>query len=159
MSAVDSGQSNERDGPDLSFLERAASRSPDIPNFTSSGRDNTSENRPRHGEGKVLTVGSGISVCGEISACDTLVVEGRVEANMTAGRSLDIARTGAYAGNADVENAVIAGEFEGELVVRGRLRIAATGRVKGSVRYGKLEVETGGELNGDVSVVAAVAAA
>lgn len=155
MSAVDSGQSNEREGPDLSFLGRVAPRTPDIPNLSSSNRDGGSENRSRHGDGKVLTVGSGISVCGEISACDTLVVEGRVEANMTAGRSLDIARSGTYNGNADVENAAIAGVFEGDLVVRGRLHIAATGRVVGSVRYGKLEIETGGELNGDISVSAA----
>lgn len=156
MSTADSDTTSERGTPDLSFLERAQPRTSDIPNIASSGRDAASENRSRHNDGKVLTIGRGISVSGDISACDTLVVEGSVEANLTAGRNLDIAAGGVYRGKAEVENAVIAGNFEGELRVLGRLHIAATGQIVGTVRYGKLEIDSGGELNGDVSVSSAI---
>jgi cytoskeletal protein CcmA (bactofilin family) len=157
MIAADSGPTAERAGPDLSFLERSPPRASDIPNLARSGSDIGGENRSRHGEGRVLTIGSGITVSGAISACDTLVVEGKVEADLTAGRKLDIARGGVYCGRAEVDSATIAGAFEGDLTVHGRLQIAATGHVTGTVRYSKLEIEAGGELDGTVSVAAPTA--
>jgi cytoskeletal protein CcmA (bactofilin family) len=38
--------------------------------------------------------------------------------------------------------------------VRENLLIRATGRVSGIVRYGKLHIEDGGEINGDVKSIA-----
>jgi cytoskeletal protein CcmA (bactofilin family) len=155
MTAIDSEHGTGRAAPDLSFLERVQPRSSDIPNLGPAGRETGGESRPHHGEGKVLTIGRGITVSGEISACDTLIVEGTVDASLTAGRTLDVARGGAYSGQADVDNATIAGRFDGELTVRGRLQITAEGQVRGTVRYGRLEIETGGELNGDIAASAA----
>lgn len=156
MSAVESGKTGERNAPDLSFLDRPAPRAPEIPNLPQNDHGTTaSENRARHGAGKVLTVGQGISVSGEITECDTLVVEGTVAANMAGGRLLDIAGNGKFTGQAAVDEAVVAGTFDGDLSVSGKLRIAANGLVTGTVRYGRLEIETGGELNGNVSVAAA----
>jgi cytoskeletal protein CcmA (bactofilin family) len=150
MSAVESDGAPERGAPDLSFLDRATPRSPDIPNLAPATNDRA-DDRSRRGNGKVLTVGSGISVTGEITACDTLVVEGNVAATLTDSRTLDILRGGAFNGRAEVQNAVIAGLFDGDLMVRERLQIASSGHVKGKVRYGKLEIESGGELNGDIA--------
>ncbi|MEK9661996.1 MAG: polymer-forming cytoskeletal protein, partial [Alphaproteobacteria bacterium] len=159
MSAIESEKAGERGAPDLSFLERPAPRAPEIPNFTpaerGTDRGDISRSRDRHTAGKVLTVGRGISVSGEISECDTLVNEGTVEADMAAGRMLDIAPGGRFNGRARVDEALIDGAFDGDLIVRGKLRIRANGLVTGSVRYGQLEIETGGELNGDVSIGAA----
>ena len=65
-------------------------------------------------------------------------------------RAIQIAEQGAFKGTADIEVAEIRGSFEGELTVRGRLVGHATGRVSGKVRYGKLLVQEGGEIVGDV---------
>ena len=103
-------------------------------------------------ESKCLTVGKEISVNGgEISDCDRLVVEGTVNAAMTGGRNLEIARDGVFQGEATVENADIAGTFEGTLTVLNRLSIYASGRIKGSVTYGQLEIERGGRIDGQAS--------
>jgi cytoskeletal protein CcmA (bactofilin family) len=104
-------------------------------------------------DGKKLIVGREICLTGEISACDRLVVEGRVEASLSDARSVDISETGYFKGNADVEEATIAGNFEGRLAVKGRLTIRGTGKVKGAVRYGSLIVEQGGQLSGEVMLV------
>ena len=107
------------------------------------------ETRPDEG-GSKLIVGPNIKLKGvEIDDCDTLVVEGRVEATMVS-RAIQIAEQGAFKGTADIEVAEIRGSFEGELTVRGRLVVHATGRVSGKVRYGKLLVQEGGEIVGDV---------
>ncbi|MBZ0248907.1 MAG: polymer-forming cytoskeletal protein [Burkholderiales bacterium] len=103
-------------------------------------------------------VGPNIKLKGvEIDDCDTLVVEGRVEATMVS-RAIQIAEHGAFKGSADIEVAEIRGSFEGELTVRGRLVVHATGRVAGKVRYGKLLVQEGGEITGEVGTLAGRAA-
>ncbi|MDB5744858.1 MAG: hypothetical protein JWR68_3173 [Polaromonas sp.] len=102
------------------------------------------------GGGSKLTVGPNIKLKGvEITDCDTLVVEGTVEATMNS-RVIQIAEQGAFKGSAEIDIAEIRGEFDGNLNVRQKLVIYATGKVTGTIRYGKLVVEEGGQLSGDI---------
>ena len=97
-----------------------------------------------------LIVGPEVKLKGaEILDCDTLVVEGRVEATMDS-RVLRIAEKGAFKGTVGIDIAEIHGHFEGELTARKQLLIHAGGRVSGKIRYGKILIEEGGELSGDV---------
>jgi cytoskeletal protein CcmA (bactofilin family) len=97
-----------------------------------------------------LFVGVNIKLKGvEISDCDALVIEGQVEATVNS-KAMEIARPGTLRGTAHIETAEIHGEFVGELTARTRLIIHGTGRVSGTIRYGKLIVEEGGEVIGDV---------
>jgi cytoskeletal protein CcmA (bactofilin family) len=82
------------------------------------------------------------------------VVEGRVEASMDA-RLVQISESGALHGTIGVDLAEIRGRFEGELTVRKQLTIHPGGKVSGKVRYGKIVVEDGGELSGDVATLGA----
>jgi cytoskeletal protein CcmA (bactofilin family) len=95
-----------------------------------------------------LIVGRDISLSGEISACDHLVVEGRIEAKISDCRTIEVMDGGVFKGSAQIEEAYIAGTFEGELSVKGRLRLRGSGVVSGTVRYGELEVEAGGRVIG-----------
>ena len=65
-------------------------------------------------------------------------------------RVLRIAEKGSYKGTVGIDIAEIHGHFEGELTARQQLLIHATGRVSGKIRYGKILIEEGGELSGDV---------
>ncbi len=85
----------------------------------------------------------------EITDCDTLVVEGLVEATMDS-RLMQISEQGAFKGSADIDIAEIHGAFDGNLTVRQKLVIYATGRVNGKIRYGKLVIEEGAQLSGEV---------
>ncbi len=112
-------------------------------------------NRAEEAAGSRLIVGPNIKLKGvEIDDCDTLVVEGRVEATMVS-RAIQIAEQGSFKGTADIEVAEIRGSYEGELTARGRLVIHATGRVTGKVRYGRLLVQEGGEISGDIGTLGA----
>jgi cytoskeletal protein CcmA (bactofilin family) len=106
----------------------------------------------RDTEQRRLIVGREISLTGEITACERLIVEGSVEANLNNCREVEIADTGMMKGTAAIEEAEIRGRFEGNLTVRKRLYIRATGKVTGTVRYGQLEIECGGQISGDVQV-------
>jgi cytoskeletal protein CcmA (bactofilin family) len=103
----------------------------------------------KEGESK-LTVGPNIKLKGvEITDCDTLVVEGSVEATMDS-RVIQISERGSFKGSADIDVAEIRGLFEGNLTVRQKLVIYSTGKVTGKVRYGKVVIEEGGQLSGEI---------
>ena len=107
--------------------------------------------------GSKLTVGPNIKLKGvEITDCDTLVVEGLVEATMDS-RVMQIAEQGAFKGSAEIDIAEIRGLFDGNLTVREKLVIHSTGKVTGKIRYGKIVVEEGGQLSGEISFGAASA--
>ena len=100
--------------------------------------------------GSKLTVGPNIKLKGvEITDCDTLFVEGTVEATMDS-RLMQIAECGAFKGTACIDIAEIHGSFDGDLTVRDKLMIYATGKITGKIRYGKLVIEEGGQLSGEV---------
>ncbi|MDB5921927.1 MAG: cell shape determination protein CcmA [Betaproteobacteria bacterium] len=104
--------------------------------------------------GSKLIVGPDIKMKGvEITNCDTLVVEGRLEASMDS-RVVQIAENGVFTGTVSMDVAEIFGRFDGELTARKQLVIHATGRVSGHIRYGNIRIEEGGELTGDVSTIA-----
>jgi cytoskeletal protein CcmA (bactofilin family) len=110
-------------------------------------------------QGSKLIVGPNIKLKGvEITDCDTLVVEGRVEATIDS-RVIQISERGAFKGSAEVDIAEIHGEFDGDVTVRQKLVIYATGKVSGKVRYGKVVIEEGGQLSGDIQVNTAAAGA
>lgn len=116
-----------------------------------SGSDVESES----GMGARLIVGPEVKLKGaEILDCDTLVVEGRVEATMDS-RVVRIAERGSFVGKVSIDIAEIHGTFEGELTARSQLIIHSTGRVKGTIRYGKLVADEGCELCGDINVLSA----
>lgn len=100
--------------------------------------------------GSKLTVGPNIKLKGvEITDCDTLVVEGMVEATMDS-RVIQIAQQGEFKGSAEIDIAEIRGVFDGNLTVRNKLVIYSTGKVTGRIRYGKVVIEEGGQLSGDI---------
>ena len=97
-----------------------------------------------------LIVGREISLSGEITSCDKLIVEGSVEANLQNCHDVELAETGLFKGSATIDEIEVRGRFEGNLIVRKRLFIRATGRVSGTIRYGQLEIERGGQISGDI---------
>jgi cytoskeletal protein CcmA (bactofilin family) len=103
--------------------------------------------------GKRLIVGEGIRLSGEISSCDRLVVEGEVEVTLNNTLALEIAANGRFTGGCEVEEADISGIYEGDLTVRRRLFVRGSGKLTGTVRYGELELERGGQIAGNISVL------
>jgi cytoskeletal protein CcmA (bactofilin family) len=106
--------------------------------------------QPSSNEGSKLFIGPNINLKGvEISNCDVLVIEGNVEATINS-KVMEIAQPGRLNGTAAIDVAEIHGEFSGEITVREKLVVHATGRITGTVRYGKLVVAEGGIINGEM---------
>jgi cytoskeletal protein CcmA (bactofilin family) len=65
-------------------------------------------------------------------------------------RVIRIAENGLYSGKVGIDIADIYGHFEGELTARSQLIIHATGKVSGKIRYGKMLIEEGGQISGEI---------
>ncbi|MBT3358064.1 MAG: polymer-forming cytoskeletal protein [Rhodospirillales bacterium] len=105
---------------------------------------------PGESESRKLTVGREICLSGEITSCERLIVEGRVEASLSDAHAIEIAPTGVFMGSAEVNEADISGLYEGELIARDILTVRSGGRINGTVRYGRISIEAGGEISGDM---------
>ena len=117
---------------------------------TREGPDTPAVSRWEPVDRRHMIVGREISLSGEIGSCDRLVVEGSVEANLHECGELNIAESGVFKGNALIEQAEVRGRFEGELAVRKRLLIRASGHVSGTIAYGEIEIEAGGKISGTI---------
>lgn len=104
-------------------------------------------------ERRTLVVGRGISVQGTVQDAERLVVEGTVEASMIHATELAISHGGMFKGEVEVEDAEIAGTFNGTLTARGNLIIRASGRLLGQARCRRLQVEDGGQLSGQMEML------
>jgi len=112
---------------------------------------------PEEKAGSKLFVGVNIKLKGvEISNCDVLVIEGQVDATVNS-KVMEISKPGTLTGTAVIDIAEIHGEFSGELTARTKLVVHGTGRVTGTVRYGKLVVAEGGMLMGELKQIDAAA--
>lgn len=109
------------------------------------------EARTNNNVNAVLTIGRGIAISGEIESCEHLIVEGSVEAALKGAKMLDVAETGTFYGTVEIEKATIAGRFEGDLTVNGRLTVRSTGSIIGGISYKELEVESGAVLDGRIT--------
>ncbi len=104
-------------------------------------------------ERRTLVVGRGISVQGTVQDAERLVVEGTVEASMIHATELSVAPGGMFKGEVEVEDAEIAGTINGTLTARGSLTIRATGRVLGTAKCRRLQVEDGGQISGQMEML------
>jgi cytoskeletal protein CcmA (bactofilin family) len=125
---------------------------PTVPPAHESARPPEKEKGETRKEAK-LVVGPEVKMKGvEVNDCDTLLVEGSIEATLDA-RVLEITERGEFSGAVAVDNAEIHGRLEGELTVRKQLVVHATGRISGKIRYARITVEEGAELSGEISVL------
>ena len=97
-----------------------------------------------------LTVGYGITLTGEVSDCDRLVIYGKVNAKLANVKFLQISDSGRFNGSAHIDQAEISGVFEGELKVSNNITITSTGRVNGKITYGSIEIRPGGKFTGEI---------
>ncbi|WP_198372758.1 bactofilin family protein, partial [Roseomonas rosulenta] len=102
---------------------------------------------------RTMIIGKGISLQGTVTEAEKLVIEGTMESQLLQAQELVISHSGVFKGEVQVEDAEIAGVFDGTLTVNGSLTIRATGRVIGVARSRRLSVEDGGQLSGKMEMI------
>jgi len=121
--------------------------------FTESPPKRTEKMEMRNGDGRRLIVSREISLDGDIHSCEHLIVEGQVQAKLHNCHVVEVAPGGIFRGTAEIESADIGGRYEGDLVVKNLLRLRSGAVLSGKIRYGELEVATGGQIIGDIQPI------
>ncbi len=98
----------------------------------------------------VAYVGAGVTLKGEISVPDLIVVDGTIEGDITA-RVVCVGQTGVIRGNISATEADISGWISDHIEIKQLLVVRSTGRVEGKVMYGEIELEKGAVVTGDLS--------
>lgn len=102
---------------------------------------------------RTLVVGKGISLQGTVTEAERLIIEGTMESQLLQAQELIITHAGVFKGEVQVEDAEIAGTFDGSITATGSLVIRATGRLIGTARTRKLSVEEGGQVSGKMEML------
>jgi cytoskeletal protein CcmA (bactofilin family) len=104
--------------------------------------------RPEHEN--VVYIGAGVTLRGEISAPDLIVVDGDVEGDVTA-RFVLVGPAGVIRGRVISTEADVSGLVTDNIDIKQLLVVRSTGRVEGRVAYGEIELEKGAVVKGDLS--------
>ena len=111
---------------------------------------NTTDFRPD--EENVAYIGAGVTLKGEISAPDLIVVDGTIEGDVSA-RVIQVGQGGVIRGNVSATEADVSGWISDHIEVKQLLVVRSTGRVEGKVMYGEIELEKGAVITGDLSAI------
>ena len=91
-------------------------------------------------------IGTGVTVTGNIDAPDDLVIEGRVEGDVTCS-TLIVGEHGRVTGTVEAERLRLSGTIDGTVTTHD-LAVESGARVTGEVHYSRLRVASGGVIEG-----------
>ena len=102
----------------------------------------------------LLTVaGESAKIEGKFEIQDSIQIECEVGGELSIGGRLVIGEKGIVNANVNTVDAVIMGQYEGNMVATGNVEIAETGRVSGNIQTDSLVISKGGFFNGNVTKI------
>jgi cytoskeletal protein CcmA (bactofilin family) len=88
---------------------------------------------------------------GKFDISESLHVECEIAGELNVGAQLVIGSRGVVNANVKTVDAVIRGEYQGNLIATGNIEITETGRVNGNLETDSLVIQKGGIFNGNVT--------
>ncbi len=102
----------------------------------------------------LLTIaGDRAKVEGKFEIADSIQIECEVGGELSVGGRLVIGEKGVVNANVTTVDAVIMGQYDGNMVATGNVEIAETGRVSGNIQTDSLVISKGGFFNGNVTKI------
>ena len=111
--------------------------------------------KPENGQPAATTtlltiVGDRARMEGKFDIADSIQVECEIGGELTVGGKLVIGQKGVVSADVRTVDAIIMGQYEGNMVATENVEIAATGRVSGNIQTDSLVISKGGFFNGHV---------
>ncbi len=102
-------------------------------------------------EGPLLTVmGASARLEGKFNITDSIQIECEVAGEINVDGKLIIGDRGVVKADVHTTDAIIMGQYEGNMVATGNVEIASSGRVSGNIETDSLVISKGGFFNGQV---------
>jgi cytoskeletal protein CcmA (bactofilin family) len=101
----------------------------------------------------VANIGKSISIRGDLTGNEDMVIEGQVEGKVDLpNNQLTVGADGKVKAEIHAKSVVVVGRVDGNVFGLERVEIQATGRVEGDVTAPKLIVGEGAQLNGAIKM-------
>jgi cytoskeletal protein CcmA (bactofilin family) len=101
----------------------------------------------------LTVVGEHARMEGKFDITDSIQIECEVGGEINVGGKLVIGEKGVVSANVQTVDAVIMGQYEGNMVATGNVEIAETGRVTGNITTDSLVISKGGFFNGNITKI------
>jgi cytoskeletal protein CcmA (bactofilin family) len=98
------------------------------------------------------TIGKAITIQGNVSGSEDLVVEGRIEGAISLSNHLTVERAGVVEADVDVEDLTVNGAVRGEIRAARSVTINADARVVGNVAAPRVVIEDGALFKGRIEM-------
>lgn len=103
-------------------------------------------------DGPLLTVfGNAARLEGKFTIGDSIQIECEIAGEINVEGKLVIGEKGNVRANVNTVDAIIRGQYQGDMVATGDVEITDTGRVSGNIETDSLVISKGGFFNGNVS--------
>lgn len=99
----------------------------------------------------LTVVGSDAKLEGKFDIADSIEIECQVGGELKVGGKLVIGKKGSVHADVQTVDAIIHGEYEGNMVATGSVEIMPTGRADGNIETNSLVISKGGFFNGNVA--------
>ena len=106
----------------------------------------------QNGGTNVVSLGPRDTLQGRLEIQGDLKVAGTVEGDLKASGDVTIDSTATVQAAIEGANISVRGNVTGNVTAKRRLTLAGTGRLNGDVKVGRLTVEDGASLNGNVTM-------
>jgi cytoskeletal protein CcmA (bactofilin family) len=110
-----------------------------------------SKSKTRSSSSEPTVIGKGTVIQGTIRVCGRVQVDGSIDGTLIAEGHVSVGPTGVVLGELVAEELAIGGRVEGKINVRDHLHIAPGGTARGEMRYGSLQVDRGGVIDGSTA--------
>ncbi len=97
-------------------------------------------------------IGSQITIKGQISGNQDLVIEGRVEGRVTLQNKLTVEETGVLEADIEVVEATLKGEVRGDVIASRAAVLHPSARVVGNIRAARVVIEDGANFQGTIEM-------
>jgi cytoskeletal protein CcmA (bactofilin family) len=115
--------------------------------------DSARRSSKKQGRTSVANIGKSITIRGDLTGNEDLVIEGQVEGKIELpNNQLTIGENGNVKAHIDAKSVVVVGHVIGNVTGLERVEIQATGKVDGDVTAPKLIVAEGAQVNGAIQM-------
>ncbi len=97
-------------------------------------------------------LGPGITIQGELTGTEPVLVEGRFQGKIALGRDLTIAKGARVEAEVRATNVLIYGELVGNVFATERAVIMETGQVKGDITAARVSINDGAQFRGSIKM-------
>lgn len=106
----------------------------------------------QNGEKNVVSLGPRDVLQGRLEVQGDLKIAGNVEGDLKASGDITVDQSANIQAAVEGANVSVRGQVTGNVIARKRLTLGGSGRLNGDVRVGRLTVEDGATLNGNVTM-------